>query len=95
VRYPRPDSNRQPPPSEGGARPVGLRGRMVLVESAGVEPAPRCVQGSAPSRRTPLADVSWAREELNLSSAAYHAAALPLCYAPVPGAGFEPALDAV
>ena len=29
--------------------------------------------------------LSWAREESDLSSAAYHAAALPLCYAPGPG----------
>ena len=28
---------------------------------------------------------AWAREESDLSSAAYHAAALPLCYAPGPG----------
>ncbi len=42
---------------------------------AGSEPA--CLaRGSRQSGR-------WAREESNLSSAAYHAAALPLCYAPI------------
>jgi hypothetical protein len=64
-----------------------------MVPGPGLEPWRTAVRTPSSTPANP-GSFSWAREELNLSSAGYRPAALPLSYAPVRGAGIEPASSA-